>query len=203
MNRTPVNIKTLLFSPVPEGIAVKTFCYFVIPCLFFLTGVMCSPLPSSNSLPASSGDEIAPFTVPFHMPQLKRPVFPSRQISISEFGAQEGGIVKCTQCIQSAIDSIAKSGGGTVFIPKGKWLTGALHFENNINLHLDKDAELVFSQDSADYLPVVFSRHEDIECYKYSAFLYASGKENIAITGEGTLNGQGKPWWKLKTDGKL
>jgi polygalacturonase len=85
-----------------------------------------------------------------------------------------------------------------ILIPKGRWLTGPIQLQSNINLHLSKDAELLFSQDRSDYLPVVFSRHEDIECYKYSAFIYAEGKTNIAITGEGTLNGQGKPWWEMK-----
>jgi len=83
-------------------------------------------------------------------------------------------------------------------IPEGKWLTGSLHLDNRINLHLTRGAELLFSQDFEDYLPAVFSRHEDLECYKYSSFIYADGKTNIAITGEGILNGQGKPWWTFK-----
>lgn len=146
----------------------------------------------------SSTGVIDPIAAPFPMPVFRVPQFPELQFDITAFGGVEGGVVKNTRAIQQAIDSAAAAGGGSIIIPPGKWLTGAIHLENNVNLHLAKDAELLFSQDRQDYLPVVFSRHEDIECYKYSAFIYAEGKSNIAITGEGTLNGQGKPWWSLK-----
>ena len=113
------------------------------------------------------------------MPQLMRPSFPEREFNIRDFGAIEGGQVKCTGAIREAITSAAKAGGGHVLIPAGKWLTGAVHLESNIDLQLLRGAELLFSQDIADYLPVVFSRHEDIECYKYSAFIYADGKTTL------------------------
>jgi polygalacturonase len=147
-------------------------------------------------------DKISPIVSPFEMAQLKRPDIPSQHFDIRDFGAVDGGLVKNTQAIQTAIENAAKVGGGIVVIPKGKWLTGAIHLEDNINLYLSKGAELLFSQDVNDYLPVVFSRHEDIECYKYSAFIYAEGKKNIAITGDGILNGQGKPWWSYKESKK-
>ena len=132
------------------------------------------------------------------MPQLVRPSIPNREFDIRDFGAVEGGKVKNTQAIRQAIAAATTAGGGRVLIPAGRWLTGAVHLDNNIDLHLQHGAELLFSQDASDYLPVVFSRHEDIECYKYSAFIYADGKTNIAVTGEGVLNGQGKPWWVWK-----
>jgi len=65
-------------------------------------------------------------------------------------------------------------------------------------LHLEKDAEIIFSTNLNDYLPVVFSRFEGIEYYNYSPPIYAKDATNIAITGEGTLNGQGeKSWWQM------
>lgn len=134
------------------------------------------------------------------MPTMKRPVIPDREIDIRSFGAVEGGGTKNTNAIQSAIEDLGKDGGGSVIIPAGTWLTGAIRLDNNIDLHLEDGAELLFSQDTADYLPVVFSRHEDVECYKYSSFIYANGATNISITGSGTLNGQGKPWWTYKTE---
>ncbi len=166
--------------------------------IFFFPGF----ISCQTQLPYLIRDEIKPVNAPFEIEQFKRPVFPDNYFDIRDFGAKEGGEVKCTEAIQRAIVHAANNGGGYVIIPKGKWLTGAIHLDNNISLYLDKDAELVFSQDPKDYLPVVFSRHEDVECYKYSAFIYANNKTNIAITGAGTLNGQGKTWWDYKTKKK-
>ncbi len=156
----------------------------------------------TNSIIDSAPDTIAPIHAPFVLPQFNRPVFNDTKYDIRKFGAREGGTVKNTEAIQEAIDAAAHIGGGTVVIPEGIWLTGAIHLEDGINLHLSKGAELLFSQDPKDYLPAVFSRHEDIECYKFSSFIYAQGKTNIGITGEGILNGQGKPWWEWKQSKK-
>ncbi len=167
--------------------------------LFFLVHAS----PGCLAQQSTAGKEpIEPVVVPFAMPPMQRPNIPDRVINIRQCGATEGGIVKCTAAIQRAIDSTAGIGGGTVLVPEGKFLTGAIHLKDSINLHLAKGAELLFSQDPSDYLPVVFSRHEDIECYKYSAFIYANGRTNIAVTGEGVLNGQGKPWWEWKKSKK-
>ncbi len=145
---------------------------------------------------------IAPVNAPFAMPQPVPPDIPAREFDIRKYGAREGGEFKNTGAIRAAISEAAGAGGGVVVIPRGKWLTGAIHLENNVALHIVRGAELLFSRDPADYLPVVFARHEEIECYKYSSFIYAEGKKNIAITGEGVLNGQGEPWWRLKEEGK-
>jgi polygalacturonase len=175
-----------------------------------LTGLFCTVLllvsasfPQQNtSIVSTAPSEISPIVAPFAMPQLSRPVFPAKKYDIRDFGAKEGGSEKNTTAIRKAIETAAEAGGGTVVVPAGKWLTGAIHLENNINLFLATNAELLFSQDPTDYLPSVFSRHEDVECYKFSSFIYANGKTNIAITGEGTLNGQGKPWWDWKESRK-
>ena len=166
----------------------------------FVAGVFFFSIFSCTTviLQAQQREALAPIDAPFPMPQLSRPSFPDREFDIRDFGAVEGGRVKNTQAIRQSIAAAAKAGGGHVVVPSGKWLTGAIHLDNNIDLHLLRGAELLFSQDVADYLPVVFSRHEDIECYKYSAFIYADGKTNIAVTGDGILNGQGKPWWDWK-----
>jgi len=179
-----------------------TKVHHTIVAVLALSGLLmhCTRIIRESRVDASTGDvgTADSLTVPFTMPAIPLPEIPPRRFDIRDFGAKEGGVVKSTAAIQSAIDSLGGQGGGTVVIPAGRWLTGALHFQNHINLFLEKGAELLFSQDPADYLPAVFSRHEDIECYKYSAFIYANGRNNISITGEGTLNGQGKPWWEWK-----
>ena len=136
------------------------------------------------------------------MPQLARPQFPAKDFNIRNFGAVEGGKVINSDAIRKTIETASNAGGGRVVIPNGRWLTGAIHLLDNVNLYVSGGAELLFSQDPKDYLPTVFSRHEDTECYKYSAFIYADGKTNIAITGDGILNGQGKPWWDWKQSKK-
>jgi polygalacturonase len=143
--------------------------------------------------------DITPLNPPFKMQQLQRPSFPDRVFDIRDYGAKtleqrEG--YKNTEEIAATIEAAAKAGGGSVLIPKGKWLTGPIHLKSNINLKLAKGAEVLFSEDKEDYLPVVLQRHEGVEAYNYSPMIYAFEVENVAITGEGTLNAQGEHWWK-------
>lgn len=132
-------------------------------------------------------EKIAPINAPFQMPQLKRPSFPILMASIVAKGAKEG--VKVTKEIQQTIDELNARGGGTAIIPKGKWLTGRISLKSNVNLHLEEGAELYFSGEIADYLPVVFTRNEGIEVMSLGACIYANGQENIGITGKGRLIG--------------
>ena len=128
---------------------------------------------------------------------IKAPVFPKREFPITQFGTINDGEKPCTRAIAAAIRACSEAGGGTVIVPKGRFLTGAVHLESNVNLHLEEGAILVFSQDPNDYLPVVFTRFEGTECMNYSPFIYAFGKTNIAVTGKGVLDGQAGPehWW--------
>jgi len=178
---------------VAPDVAGKNRCAVRRTCILAAAGLLFVPFAVSFSQ-----GEIRPIVAPFNLPQLKRPEIPQRCFDIRDFGGQEGGFVKNTGAIRAAVEKAARTGGGIVVIPEGEWLTGPIHLEDNINLHLSKGAELLFSQDFNDYLPTVFARHEDVECYKHSAFIYALGKSNLAITGEGVLNGRGKPWWSLK-----
>lgn len=145
--------------------------------------------------PEGAPDVIAPIEAPFRMPQLDRPVFQDAVFPITDFGAKPDGKSKSTQAINAAIDACAASGGGMVLCPEGTWLTGAIHLKSNVNLHLAEGAVLRFSEDPTDYLPVVFTRWAGFECYNYSPLIYARDCENIAVTGPGALDGNGRPWW--------
>jgi polygalacturonase len=90
------------------------------------------------------------------------------------------------------------AGGGRVVVPKGLWFTGPIHLRSHVELHLESGVELRFSSDPADYLPVVFQQRGGIRCYNYSPFIYANECHDIAITGQGVLNGQGAAWWPWK-----
>lgn len=144
---------------------------------------------------AQMPEKIAPFNTPFGNFQFKRPAFKDTSVNITAFGAKEGGTVKNTEAINNAIQQLAATGGGRVVVSKGKWLTGPIVLLSNINLHLEEGAELLFSQNFDDYLPAVLTNWEGSEVYSYSPFIYALHQENIAVTGKGILNGQGKPWW--------
>ncbi|MBN1414267.1 MAG: glycoside hydrolase family 28 protein [Bacteroidales bacterium] len=145
--------------------------------------------------------EIEPFVTPFGEFNFERPQFPDNNANIVDFGAQEGGFYKNTGVINNTIKKLSASGGGTVIVPRGTWLTGPIVLLSNINLHLEEGAELLFSQDFPDYLPAVLTNWEGSEVYSYSPFIYSFKQENIAITGKGVLNGQGKPWWEQRTRG--
>jgi polygalacturonase len=134
--------------------------------------------------------------VPFELPP--RPAIPPRQVDIRDHGAQPGGDILNTLAIAAAIRSCSEQGGGRVVIPPGVWLTGPIHFRSHIELHLEAGAELRFSQDPADYLPVVYQQRAGIRCHNYSPFLYAHRHHDIALTGSGVLNGQGAAWWPWK-----
>ncbi len=129
--------------------------------------------------------------------RIKAPVFPARDFPITKFGAVGNGKADCTEAFAKAIDACNKAGGGRVVVPAGEFLTGAIHLKSNVNLHLAKSATIKFSQDPKKYLPVVFTRWEGMELMGYSAFIYAFEQKNIAITGEGVIDGQAncEHWW--------
>ncbi len=131
---------------------------------------------------------------PFSMPLVSDPIFPDRTCSIADFGAVSGGIISNTESFRKAVEHCSKQGGGRVIVPKGIWKTGAIRLASNINLVLEKGSRIVFSNDVREYLPAVFSRFEGIELYNYSSFIYAKDCRNIAITGDGDLDGNGAMW---------
>lgn len=124
---------------------------------------------------------------PFAMEPIKECVFPEQDFSIVDYGAVKGGETVNTEAIAKAIAACNKAGGGRVVIPEGEWLTGPVHFKSNVNLHLEENAILRFTDNPSDYLPAVMTSWEGMECYNYSPLLYAMDCENIAITGKGTL----------------
>lgn len=140
-------------------------------------------------------EPIAKIQAPFPMLQLQRPEFPHCVVSIRDHGAVEGGTEKNTNAFQEAIRACSEAGGGRVSVPRGKWLTGAIHLVSNIELHLEDGAEIIFSDDPQDYLPPVFARNGGIELFNYSPLVYARDCENVAITGHGRLDGNAKAWW--------
>ncbi|MBV8389146.1 MAG: glycoside hydrolase family 28 protein [Mucilaginibacter sp.] len=101
--------------------------------------------------------------------------------NISRYGAVADAITNNTTAIQKAIDEASAKGGGTVLVPAGKFVTGVITIKSNVELHLDKDAFLLGSPVRADY-----------GAGKASALIVADHQHHIAITGQGTIDGQGE-----------
>ena len=125
--------------------------------------------------------------------RIRPPQFPERVFDITKYG----GVTK-------AIDACSKAGGGRVLVPRGEFLSGPIHLKSNTNLHLEEGAILKFSTDPKEYLPLVLTRFEGTECMNYSPFIYAFEENNIAVTGEGLLDGQADNdhWWPMRAKAK-
>ena len=160
-------------------------------------GVSIAIAPRLFSWRALFEDDPWQSVMPGILARIKAPLFPKRDFVITKFGAKGDGLTNCTAAFQKAIAECSKAGGGRVVVPQGTFLSGAIHLKNNVNLVVSRGATIKFSMDPNDYLPVVFSRWEGTELMNYSPFIYAFEQRNIAITGEGTLDGQSgaDSWW--------
>ncbi|MBR5751736.1 MAG: glycoside hydrolase family 28 protein [Clostridia bacterium] len=138
------------------------------------------------------------FFTPFEMPTGAS--IPERSVCITDFGGVPGGREKNTLAFQSAIAHLSALGGGRLNVPEGLWLTGPIHLQSGVELHVEKGAEVRFTADREDYLPPVFTMFEGVRCFTYSAPIYARYCHDIAVTGEGRFNGQGFCWWYTAVD---
>src|SRR4030042_4453542 len=165
-----------------------------------MVGVLCCSPPRQRSKVPPDGTEqpVTWETAAAILDSIQPPVFPDRTYSIKDFGAVADGLSDCTEAINNAINACHNDSGGRVIVPEGRYITGAVHLKSNVNLHLQKGAVLIFTGDRKKYLPMVHTRFEGMECMNYSPFIYAYKQKNIAITGEGMLNGQGQLWWSWK-----
>jgi polygalacturonase len=138
--------------------------------------------------------------VPEILARIRPPSFPARDFVITQYGAVGDGRTMNTQAFRAAIAACAQAGGGRVVVPEGRFLTGPVHLRSNVNLHVQRGGTIAFSQNPQDYLPAVFTRWEGMEMMGYSPLIYAFEQENVAVTGEGTLDGQGDEthWWPWK-----
>ena len=134
--------------------------------------------------------------LPDILKRIVAPSFPASDFEITDYGAREGGAEDCKPAFDKAIAACTKAGGGRVVVPDGVWLTnGPIHLDNNVNLHVAKNATIKFGTKFDDYLPHVRSRCEGTVCLTYSPLIYAYQKKNVAVTGSGTLDGQAKATW--------
>jgi polygalacturonase len=139
--------------------------------------------------------------VPEILGRIQPPTFPDRDFIVTEYAAVGDGHVDCKPAFDKAIAACHAAGGGRVVVPAGEWfIRGPIHLQSSINMHVAQGATIRFSNNPADFLPVVLTRFEANEVMNYSPLIYAREQDNIAITGSGTLDGQAGPkhWWPWK-----
>jgi polygalacturonase len=129
--------------------------------------------------------------LPTKVAQVSRPVIPANEISLTEVGGVGDGVTLNTEAFSKGISKLGKLGGGRLNVPQGIWLTGPIQLKDNIELHLEKNAIILMSPDKSLFVnPASTSK-----CF---AGIRASKRKNIAITGEGIIDGNGDHWRPVK-----
>lgn len=163
----------------------KTFLFVVLACL------------AMNGAHAKNRYKYLYEGLPFQMPVLEYPAFPANQVSISDFGGVPDGVTLNTEAFAKAMNTLAQKGGGKLIVPSGVWFTGPIVFQSNVNLHLEKGALILFSPDF-DLYPLVTTVFEGLDTKRCQSPISGRNLTNIAITGEGSINGSGEAWRPLK-----
>ncbi len=120
---------------------------------------------------------------------------PQTRTSITDLGAIGDGKTLNTERIQTAINELASKGGGTLVIPKGTFLSGAIFLKPRVNLHLNEGAVIKGSTDRKDY-PRMKTRIEGHFEAWLPALINADKVDHLRISGSGTLDGNGAPFWE-------
>lgn len=130
---------------------------------------------------------------------IRQPVFADRTFLITTYGASVSmDAAKNQVAINKAIETCSKQGGGKVVIPAGEWHTGAIRLQSGVNLVVEKGARVCFSSDTSLY-PLVLTAWEGLDMYNYSPLIYAYQAKDVAVTGEGVLDGcaSREAWWPM------
>ena len=130
---------------------------------------------------------------------IRKVTFPDKKFVITKYGAStKAKAAKNQKAINKAIEACSKAGGGQVVVPEGTWETGAIRLKSHVNLVVEKGATLLFAFDTSLY-PTVLTRWEGLDVWNYSPCIYAYDETDVAITGEGIIDGNGSldTWWPM------
>ena len=161
-----------------------------------LTGILVLIFSFAN-IQAKNNYDYLYMNLPFSMSKVEEPVFMNNTVSVSDFGGLGDGYTLNTEAFKKSIEALSIKGGGRLIVPAGVWYTGPIELKSNINLHLDKGALILFSSDFTLY-PLVNTIFEGLETRRCQSPISARNAVNIAITGEGSINGSGEAWRPLK-----
>jgi polygalacturonase len=127
-----------------------------------------------------------------------RPVIPTNMVNMANFGKGDG-LTLNTSAFEKALAALAEKGGGKLVVPPGIWLTGPIKLRSHTELHVERGALIQFSRDYKLYPLTVIDLKGEKEVDSVSPI---SGKnlEDVAITGEGIIDGGGDAWRPLKND---
>jgi polygalacturonase len=137
--------------------------------------------------------------LPTILARIRPPTFPSRDFDVMAFGAVGNNSTDNSEAFRKAIAACVRGGGGRIVVPKGEFLTGAIELKSGVNLHVTADATIRFTPDLTRY-PLVLTRFEGVELMNFSPFIYAFEQTNVAVTGNGTIDGNADctHWWPWK-----
>ena len=127
----------------------------------------------------------------------------AQDFNVRAFGAKGDGVAKDTAAVQRAVDAAHAAGGGRVVIPTGTYLSGTVWLKDGVELHLEKGAVLKGSTDRADYnangcFPENF--WSDAEEWSGGHLILAYKAKDVAITGEGVIDGNGPAFFLPECD---
>ena len=134
-----------------------------------------------------------------NLPKAQLPTFKKDTFNILNFGAIPDGVTLNTKSINSAIDACSAKGGGVVLVPQGFWLTGPIVLKSNVNFHVTHAALLQFTDDKTQY-PLVLGDFEGHASPRNQSPISGINLSNIAITGEGIIDGHGEVWRDIGKD---
>ncbi|MFH1197251.1 MAG: glycoside hydrolase family 28 protein [bacterium] len=137
--------------------------------------------------------------LPFVMGKISVPEFPDKDFCITDFGAIGDGQTLNTTAFEKAISTCVENGGGRVVIPRGIWLTGPIWLKSNVNLHLEIGSHIQFTENKDAY-PVIESYFEGVPQFRCASPINGRNLVNVAITGDGIIDGNGDYWRYLKKD---
>ena len=130
--------------------------------------------------------------LPVEVARVEVPDIPSNEVSVADFGGVGDGVTLCTEAFRRAMARLTEMGGGRLVVPVGVWITGPIELMDNTELYVERGAMIYFSPDKRQYLG-----HSDRE-ERVLPCIYAVKRSNIAITGEGTIDGNGSQWRPVK-----